>query len=50
MVSVDSTVIRAHHHSAGARHLPPRDIPAEYSLPVVLEDYGRFRPTLGTVE
>ena len=23
MVSVDSTVIRAHHHAAGSRHLPP---------------------------
>ena len=23
-VSADGTVIRAHHHSAGARHLPPR--------------------------
>lgn len=38
MVSVDSTVIRAHHHAAGARHLPPRDIPAEVLAPAVLED------------
>jgi transposase len=38
MVSVDSTVIRAHHHAAGARHLPPRDIPAEVFAPAVLED------------
>jgi transposase len=28
-VSVDSTVVRAHQHAAGARHDPPKDIPAE---------------------
>jgi transposase len=26
-VSVDSTVVRAHQHAAGARHAPPADIP-----------------------
>jgi transposase len=26
VVSVDSTVIRAHHHAAGARHEPPVDV------------------------
>ena len=31
-------MIRAHHHAAGARHLPPRDIPAEVLAPAVLED------------
>jgi transposase len=28
VVAVDSTVVRAHHHAAGARHEPPRDVPA----------------------
>jgi hypothetical protein len=28
-VAVDSTVIRAHHDAAGARHLPPTDVAAE---------------------
>jgi transposase len=27
VVAVDSTVVRAHHHAAGARHEPPRDVP-----------------------
>ena len=26
-VSVDSTVVRAHQHAAGARHAPPADVP-----------------------
>lgn len=29
MVAVDSTVVRAHHHAAGARHRPPVDVPEE---------------------
>lgn len=28
MVAIDSTVVRAHHHAAGARHRPPVDVPA----------------------
>jgi len=28
-VGVDSSVVRAHQHAAGARHEPPKDIPAE---------------------
>jgi transposase len=28
-VGVDSTVVRAHRHAAGARHEPPQDVPAE---------------------
>lgn len=27
VVAIDSTVVRAHHHAAGARHDPPRDVP-----------------------
>jgi transposase len=26
-VGVDSTVVHAHQHAAGARHAPPRDLP-----------------------
>jgi transposase len=29
VVAVDSTVVRAHHHAAGARVQPPVDVPAE---------------------
>jgi hypothetical protein len=32
-VGVDSTVVRAHQHAAGARHEPPKDIPAERLAP-----------------
>jgi transposase len=28
MVAIDATVVRAHHHAAGARHRPPVDVPA----------------------
>jgi hypothetical protein len=28
-VGIDSTVVRAHQHASGARHAPPRDLPAE---------------------
>jgi hypothetical protein len=27
-VGIDSSVVRAHQHAAGARHEPPKDIPA----------------------
>ena len=29
VVAIDSTVVRAHHHAAGARHAPPADVPVE---------------------
>ena len=29
VVAVDAGVVRAHQHAAGARHLPPADVPAE---------------------
>jgi len=28
VVAIDSTVVRAHHHAAGARHQPPVDVAA----------------------
>lgn len=35
-VAIDSTVVRAHQHAAGARHEAPKDIPAERLEPVTL--------------
>jgi len=29
VVAIDSTVVRAHHHAAGARHEPPSDVPEQ---------------------
>ena len=34
--AVDSTVVRAHQHAAGARHDPPKDIPADRLEPIPL--------------
>ena len=38
VVGVDSTVVRAHQHAAGARHEPPQDVPAERLAPLVEPD------------
>jgi len=38
LVAVDSTVVRAHHHAAGARHEPPRDVPAHVLATALAED------------
>lgn len=35
-VGIDSTVVRAHQHAAGARHEPPKDIDSDRLAPVVL--------------
>jgi transposase len=32
-VAIDSTVVRAHQHAAGARHQPPKDVPEERLAP-----------------
>ncbi len=40
-VGVDAGVVRAHQHSAGARHLPPADIPAEVVATAELDTGGR---------
>ena len=51
VLGVDGTVIRAHHHAAGARREPPKDIPAHVLAPTVLEDSLRpGRSTGGWVE
>jgi transposase len=46
-LSIDATVIRAHHHAAGARHAPPKDVPAERLAPTVLEVAERARGRAG---
>jgi transposase len=38
VVGVDSTVVRAHQHAAGARHEPPKDIPAQRLAPLLEPD------------
>lgn len=51
VVGVDATVIRAHHQAAGARHEPPKDIPAGVLASVVLEAPIRLlKETGGTIE
>ena len=38
VVAIDSTVVRAHHHAAGARHQPPGDVPAAVLATALAED------------
>lgn len=40
-VAVDSTVVRAHQHAAGARREPPADIDPERLTPAALSAPGR---------
>lgn len=47
-LAVDSTVVRAHQHAAGARHDPPKDVPAERLQTITLSD--PVRSTGGGVE
>src|SRR5215211_3491097 len=44
-VAVDSGMVRAHQHAAGARHAPPTDIAAEVVAPAVGGHRGRGRIT-----
>ena len=37
-VGVDSSVVRAHQHAAGARHEPPKDIPTQRLAPMLSRD------------
>ena len=39
--AIDSTVVRAHQHAAGARHEPPKDIDPARLAPAVLSVPGR---------
>jgi transposase len=47
-VSVDSTVVRAHQHAAGARHAPPKDVDADRLAPIPLSEPSRTSGTSGT--
>lgn len=49
-VAVDATVVRAHQHAAGARHLPPKDIPAERLAVAVLAVPVRAARSGGPIE
>jgi hypothetical protein len=40
MVGVDSGVVRAHQHAAGARHAAPADVPAEVVAPAEVDTGG----------
>jgi len=44
-VAVDSTIVRAHQHAAGARHAPPKDVDADRLAPAPLA--AATRPTRG---
>jgi hypothetical protein len=46
-LSIDATVLRAHHHASGARHRPLKDVPAERLAPTVLEVAERARGRAG---
>lgn len=39
-VGVDSAVVRAHQHAAGARHAPPKDVDPEVLAPAKLDTGG----------
>jgi hypothetical protein len=34
-MAIDSTVVRAHRHAAGARHESPKDVPEERLAPLL---------------
>jgi transposase len=40
-VSVDSTIVRAHQHAAGARHAPPHDVEPGRLAPITLSAPSR---------
>ena len=37
-VAIDATMVRAHHHAAGARRKPPADIPTDRLTPTRLSN------------
>ncbi len=49
-VGIDSTVVRAHQHAAGARHAPPADVPAARLVGVLEGVAGPSGPTGGATE
>ena len=44
VVAIDSTVVRAHHHAAGARHAAPVDVPAEVLAVALAENLANAMP------
>ena len=49
VVAVDSTVVRAHHHAAGARHEPPSDVPAQVLATALAEQLATAVRPVGEV-
>lgn len=50
VVAIDSTVVRAHQHAAGARHRPPRDVSPEVLASALAEELAEaVAPESGTV-
>jgi hypothetical protein len=49
VVAIDSTVVRAHHHAAGARHDPPRDVPAAVLATALAADLAAVVAAPGSV-
>ena len=49
-VGIDSTVVRAHHDAAGARHRPPVDVPAGRLVGVLADATATSGHTGGAVE
>ena len=49
VVAVDSTVVRAHHHAAGARNQPPCDVPAAVLATALAEDLATTLTSAGGV-
>jgi Putative transposase of IS4/5 family (DUF4096) len=49
VVAIDSTVVRAHHHAAGAGHQPPADVPAAVLATALAEEIASaMEPTSHT--
>jgi transposase len=49
-VGIDSTVVRAHHDAAGARHRPPVDVPVQRLVGVLEDATAASGRTGGSVE
>lgn len=49
-VGVDSTVVRAHRHAAGARRQPPKDVPAERLAPLLVDPVDESPAALAVPE
>jgi hypothetical protein len=47
-VAVDSTIVRAHQHAAGARHAAPKDVYAQRLAPSALNEPARTREPAST--